>query len=167
MNENIKAIIENEYRQYGLYDVKIKKTTTVGTNLCVYLDVIHKRNETNSHGYCKRIFYDYLSDEDIKESLFYYFYDTKRKNCEKNELMSEENIIVIGTIELKRYVKNGHLTRWCPLLLDSKSKFSTNFKKNVIKRINEFGVSKTYKELCSIKGLKISRASIYNLAKSK
>lgn len=167
MNKYIAAIIESEYKQYGLYDVKFKKSTTVGSNLCVYLDVVHRRYEKNSHGYCKRVFYDYLLEEDIKKFLFYYFYDTKRKNFDKSELMSEDNIIVIGTIELKRYMKDGHLTRWCPMLFDSKSKFSTNFKKNIIKRIDEIGFTKTLKEFEYIKGLKISRASIYNIIKRK
>lgn len=165
MNEHIINIIEAEYRQYGLYDVKIKKCISAKNNLYVFLDVKHRRNGTSSHGYSKRIFYDYLSDSHLRSTLSYYFYDTKRDDVAKEELMSEENIIVIGTIELKRIKKDGHITKYYPALITSKSKFSVAFKNYITESVNKIGATQTYKNLNSVKGLKISKATIYNLNK--
>ena len=165
MNEHIIKIIEAEYKQYGLYDIKIKKYFSSGHNLYVFLDVIHRRNGTTSHGYSKRAFYDYLSDSYLRSTLANYFYDTKREDIPKAELMQEEGIIVIGTIELKRIKKDGHITKYYPLLITSKSPFSTTFNEYIVKSANEIGVAQTFKELNSAKGLKISKATIYNLLK--
>ena len=165
MNEHIAKIIEAEYRTYGLYDIKIKKCFSSGRNLYVFLDVIHRRNGTTSHGYSKRNFYDYLSDKYLRSTLSNYFYDTKTEEISKDKLMQEEGIIVIGTIELKRIKKDGHITKYYPLLITSKSPFSTTFKEYIVGSANQIGVTQTFTELNSVKGLKISKATIYNLLK--
>ena len=163
MNEYIAKIIESYYKTFGIYKVKIVKSVSSNSNLCVYLDITFAKNVELPYGSTKRVFYDYLSDKEIEDELYDYFYYTKRDQIDKKDLMSEQGIIVIGNIELKKVKRNGHIETYHPLLIQSKSKFTENFKKYIVSSCDINGVSATQKELSSLKGLKISKTTIYNL----
>ena len=66
MNEYLANIIAANYRQYGLYDVNILETSSNSADMCVLLDLHHRRMGNHSHGYYKRIFYDYILETEIK-----------------------------------------------------------------------------------------------------